>query len=438
MNQWLSSWLLLASGCVPGAVPHESPKACGLELHGDCRTCADSSCCAELTACSAARGCKMLAQCLADCEDAKCRAACSLEYPVGETREASELAACLARSCEEECELPCGALVGIAAPVFADDCQTCLSTSFCEDARACAGDAACQAYITCRRQCDTGDCIAACLSGHAASIDYCLGDCASSSCLRPCGADFDAVVDLSSRLYEDYIDAKCRKQCGALQDWSCDGTVRSPTIRGRERRLTVAFDVFLSHVNGDIRVQMCQPTDRDCETPVSEGTTDADGVVHLVDATDTENGTGNGLIGFLKVSAERLYPTRVYWGFRLSEEDGALSIPIPVFTSSHVKNSLKGGGGILAAVAVDCAGTQAEGIKFSLDMVEAPRLGYSRHNVPDFSATETDESGAAFFLGLTDGPYTVLATVASTDKEVSRVSVFVEDGTITQVGLAPN
>jgi hypothetical protein len=190
---------------------------------------------------------------------------------------------------------------------------------------------------------------------------------------------------------------------------------------------------------------MCDRRFVGCESRIDTKTTDSDGIVHLVDASGSINGVGAGLDGFLKLSSEvssrALVPTRVYWGFPLSESNGALGTPIPIFTQQTIEGLFSEQDdtrGLVGAIAVDCFGVAAKDVTIAL-ATEDPGVTryYLRGILPDKDATETDETGSVFFTNVPIGQHAVTVTPNSTGIVSSQVVIDVLPGTLSQVGLGP-
>jgi hypothetical protein len=202
---------------------------------------------------------------------------------------------------------------------------------------------------------------------------------------------------------------------------------------------------------------MCGPSP-ECPVPISTAPTDTTGAVELVD-NSSGAGVGNvdlGLNGFLELSgpasipdagAVDIYPTRIYWGFPLSEPHGLLGEPLPLLATwelnaevtSATKAAPVAGTGQVAMLAVDCLGTQAPGVAFSISGAGANALKpiYLDGLTPSPSATETYGGGTAFFLNVPPGSYDITAKVVASGRDSSKVSVYVHTGMLTEVALAP-
>jgi hypothetical protein len=430
--------------CVPSAVPHQG--TCGIAFSGTCRECAETNCCSAAAACADSPGCKVRADCLASCEGAPaCRANCASRHSGSEGFLAAELDSCLSVSCEDDCGLTCGGLDWASTPDGAEECQTCLSHKYCEAARECAQDIDCQLYVSCRQDCVTGDCIGSCAIRRLPDAEFCLGKCSVTDCVRPCSSGTDDLVRRYADFFEALGSAECNVSCEWGNDWSCVGSVYWPRVKSSERKFTVGLNPLGESSRSGIDVQMCDRRIADCESHIDQKTTDSEGIVHLLDGSGSVNGVGFGLDGFLKLSSAEsspaLIPTRIYWGFPLSESNGALGTPVPIFTLQTIKSLFPEqdqARGLVGAIAVDCFGIAAKDVTITISTEDAAVTRYYLDGtLPDRNATETDENGSAFFINVPIGQHTVTVTPNSTGVTSSRVAIDVRPGTLTQVGLGP-
>lgn len=441
---WLAIPVLLGScrqtigidDFVASSAPQSEAPACELRRPNGCGACEAANCCAESAACAANASCNGFESCVAACGgSAECYSQCVVDHRVGPVDELVALHVCLATRCEKACGLQCGNFASyVAGPDGAKDCQSCTSasTDLCDNARSCARDVDCERYLLCRRKCVTGDCIGACSNDNPAS----------SGMYTP---------------FAKALQASCAQECQRGANWSCVGHVQWPTAQPARRELSVMFANFGSPnpIIG-ISVSMCGPGAECPPPPISTGSTNDKGAVTLVDTTHGIN-VDQGLNGFLQLSgpagmpdggAIDIYPTRVYWGFPLSEAQGRLGEPVPLLSTAQVSGIVSGithatldnTTGQIGVQAVDCLGTQALGVRVSISGADAGALipTYLAQGFPSPSARQTDDQGIALFLNVPPGNYDIIAKpVALSGRESSKVSVYVHAGTLTEVALAP-
>lgn len=112
-------------------------------LEANCRTCAESGCCAELAACDT-DACVQRLQCEVSCaDDATCIAGCASMHPEGDA--ASAVTSCLASSCDvcAAATTACGSDMSFGSP----DCDSCIDANCCTELDACLLDADCTTCI---------------------------------------------------------------------------------------------------------------------------------------------------------------------------------------------------------------------------------------------------------------------------------------------------
>jgi hypothetical protein len=351
---------------------------------------------------------------------------------------AGDLAACIAASCESECGVACGGLSTIAPPDAAAACSACLQRS--DSSCACATTSVCQEHLLCRQNCSTGDCV---------------GECPSSPF-----TNFFASVSAGP----------CASACAVGSNWACLGHVTWPAqIYQGARTVTLeSINDLEGHHWSDVTVLMCAPGDPGCLDPVDMAKTDSDGAVALQDRTNPSLNGGLGLDGFLAfnttegaigagagaVSSETLnmYPTNLYWGFPVSI-DGVITETISVpsvawWNGNPVTSSLDGlcttpgGCGVIVAGAVDCFGTAAMGMTFTLSPSSPsnpPVVFYLSSISPLTIAGSAPGSNtiAAIFTNVAAGPIEVVAVPPGADRPSGRVLVSVQTHALTQVFVSP-
>ncbi|HEY3818495.1 MAG TPA: hypothetical protein VGL81_15080 [Polyangiaceae bacterium] len=339
---------------------------------------------------------------------------------------AGGLDACIFSQCENVCGLSCGSLAEIASPGAGPACQACLQTNYCANTQECATNANCQTYLLCRQNCVTGDCVGACAGA---------------------GTSFFGIFWP--------IPAQCNGPCEVGSNWACAGHVQWPMTSFQARNLTVQLrDALTGDEQAGVDVKMCGGSDTTCPAPVSEEVTDSQGYVTLHDTL--WNDQNLGLNGFLDIQGPTLYPTLSYWGFPLTVLDGTIAVPIPTF-SIQDWNLIWSYGvaapgvtldptlGVVFAVALDCFGNPAPGVAFSLSGpgvgTPPPKPLYPSGASPTIAISTTDtvteSSGTGIFINVQPGPVDVIATPAALGGPSSRVSVYVQAGTLTGVGLNP-
>jgi len=145
-------------------------------------------------------------------------------------------------------------------------------------------------------------------------------------------------------------------------------------------------------------------------------------MAHLTDTTASGNGAGNGLNGYLELSPPS-YSTRIYWGFPLSEPNGALGTPIPVFEASGWTSPLLWSNLDTTLGRLPPSSSTVRAIKLpmwpfrSSSLDQASNVPYYNDNgLPTQRAMHTGVMGTGFFINVKPGSVTVSATpVGQTD-----------------------
>lgn len=423
--------------------------SCGIAFSDPCRGCAEAKCCHEASTCATSPACSALEGCLGACRgDPACRSQCTIDNPiVSAAAIPAALDACLASNCEDACGLTCGALSKVAEPSAATECSNCIRQKYCSQAEACARSTECQRGFLCRENCVTGDCAGACsLPANDGGVSLCLGTCGAFRCITSCTSGPESPDSLYADFYGP-VSGQCQSECNAGGNWSCVGHVQWPAAKALTRALTVGLvDILDGHPEGGVTVTMCGVGDPACVTKIDQQVTDTSGLARLVDDTAVVNGQANGLLGYLELSSPNLYPTIIYWGFPLSEPEGVLATPLPVFSTFEwpfVPESYPGviadpARGHIAIVTVDCLGNQAAGVTFSANGIDAAtQLLYVAGETLN-AVGPTDGKGVAFFVNVPLGSIDIAATPVRLGRVSGHISVFVRPGTLTQVSLAPS
>jgi hypothetical protein len=301
-----------------------------------------------------------------------------------------------------------------------------MSPGLCAAAESCAESADCQGYLHCRQACVTGDCVGAC------DLTYDAGGPGGAS-------DFIAFFHP--------LQSQCSAECEYGRRWDCVDHITWPSAGSSSLKLTVLVvdggELLLGNgpqALAGVTVKLCMGAT--CAAPVQ---TNADGRATLTAPTSWLT-LYYGPNGYLDVEGDGLQPALVYWGFPLSEPDGAFSTPIVMFTVDEWNLLLASLAlpadttrGAIAALTLDCFGTVAPDVAVALlspDAGAATPLYQSGASLSGL-ASGTDTSGEAFFFDVEPGPYDVTATPIELGAASSHVSLTVRPGTLTEVALAP-
>ncbi len=402
-----------------------------------CMACAATSCGTESTACANdPTVCTPYENCLGRCNgDPACRSQCTIanELPLGGSQAVSELSACLVSHCETKCGLQCGSFAAnLSEPDAAAECQRCFVNA-CDQSRACASSADCDAYWRCYRACPTPDCKFSCAAEHEAG----------AALFRPLQSEFAGT---------------CAPACAYGNYWACIGKVSWPTAESKQVDFTFpVVDLFYSTPIPGEQLTVCG--DCPCTTaatqPLGMGTTDEAGIA-TVRVNQPPTSTGQGLNGCVQVSSptDATVPYYGYWGYPLSQpindpRQGPASTAtnvaaqsVQVFTpdelqaaAAFVDAGLIPGRGFVGAAVFDCLANATPGAQVTLDPADPlvttvyPGTG---------SGNATHGPGLEFLVNVSPGRYTVRAMPGPLDGGVSSVqTIRVDPDTTTAVGMFP-
>jgi hypothetical protein len=389
--------------------------ACGLPYGTTaCAACAQANCCSESSGCAGDPVCEPYESCLGACSgDPACRSRCAIEHPTGKASDLTSLSVCLASKCETECGLTCGGLAGWPVePDAAAACQDCFETNACDQGRACATSADCDAIHRCMLACPTDDCRQACQTSHGLVIDR---NPSLPTGVGP-GADagpfpaFDAVRR-----------GVCATACATGGYWECVGKVSWPAPAPSTTIHFWASDLFSSVAIGGMQISVCGLADFDCTTPTSMGTTNDAGEVSLV---VPQSASG----GHLAMTAPPYYSNPNYWSFPLSEAQWftweGFSTPAEGAQFSTGLPTPDPARGYVDAWVFDCLGDPAPGVKVSISTADSETIAgtFSQASVSASNAV-TDSRALVGFRNVPLG----LTIVTAEPLAIGRISGQVAD-----------
>jgi hypothetical protein len=307
------------------------------------------------------------------------------------------------------------------------------NTTLCAAQTSCATSSDCQGYLRCNASCVTGDCVGACDEQYAAGMD---------------GGASQFEVFFSS-----LTQSACRAVCDVGTDWACIGRFNWPKAQATSLTLDVTLQdvgaaLFGGPPIGPITIKVCD------QFGCGEGVPADSQLRAKLKAQGFSSGQYTGTNGYLDLSTTpgalppdagtRIHHTLLYWGFPLSEAHGAIAAQIPVLSEDTWQNYLSlprivddPSAGSIAALVVDCFGTAASGVVVGT-IPPAGVAYYVNGALPTPTQSETDVGGKAEFFNVPPGSYVVTATpTVLGGQESARVTVSVQAGTLTEVGLGP-
>jgi hypothetical protein len=390
----------------------------------DCAACMDAKCETEAKACFDDSACNPEFDCFLDCgDDGACRSRCSTFY--SRTEALIDITSCRQKSCSAECASSCGNL-NYDSPT----CETCVRTTCCSAAAACAANAECL------------------------RLDVCHGNClqGSTTCPPECDAQHpDGVGDYAKWL--DCTQNACAQSCVAGDDWSClDSTVVWPKPHSLD---PITFSVTIVDLLTElpfagVSFKACQRNDPSCNTPIKTGVADQNGLVEV-----TVPGGPQGFDGYLDLTGgdssvgdagtpSPIFPSMWYpapaviaggWRGR-AQFPAAAEVPL---LATLVHTTIDPTRGHFAANTGDCNFSAAPGVSISTDVADAAtKTFYFLNGNPDVTAHETDAvSAIAGFVNLPAGFVLITAKSNPANKSLGQQQFTIRAGTFTTSSFAP-
>jgi hypothetical protein len=237
------------------------------------------------------------------------------------------------------------------------------------------------------------------------------------------------------------LNGVCAVACGVGTDWACAGHLSWPIPQSSSVALTFVATDYVSLVGvPGASVSVCSPADVACAAPLASAQTDATGTAVLT-VSNAHTPGGLGLDAYLQITDPSFVPTLFYWGFPLGTSRwtvrGELLTPAEqqsLLASIHV--TLDPNRGQIDAQVVDCAFHPAPGVGVSIDVADSETKVI--YGLPgNATATSTDQTGLVSFLDVPPGSVQLTATARSQGAPVSRISIQVRAGWITDVTMVP-
>ncbi|MGH7298312.1 MAG: hypothetical protein ACRELB_25455 [Polyangiaceae bacterium] len=395
--------------------------ACGISLpSGNCATCVASQCCGQATACAADPPCLALETCLQGCVgDYACRATCIEVDPVGSGVDVPALDTCIARSCNDACGLLCGVPGSYTTPDVAQDCQECIEFNACPETQACTTDLACETAAQCAYACTTPDCRAAC-----------SGDAGASAVVS-------TFLDAALAVGPD-----CYLRCKWGQNWTCIGKAGPPRARspGVAQDVTLTIEDNGPGVSG-ASAQACGADDPTCASPLSTGTSDAQGMATL---SGLPPAGLYGFQGFFRLASPGMVGSTFWLSFPLSEPHAQLTVPL--LQSAELDRYVTDVGlaadatrGTIWIFAQDCMQLPAPAVTVEVVGLDDPatRIVYFDGQQPSKTATSTSAPVTVMIFGIAPGQWTLRVRPVSTGQVSGQATLYVAAGELSVVSVMP-
>ena len=221
--------------------------------------------------------------------------------------------------------------------------------------------------------------------------------------------------------------------------WSCLGDVAHPPSAARTVSLTVrVIDVLTMQPPTDLQVVACSKLDVDCSHPL-EAASFLDQTGRLVAQLQA------GFDGYLELRSSTTLPALFFVTLPLWQDTVIQStLPLVSAESFHGIAAALGATldlerfGDVYALASDCAGAPAAGVRFEVDRQNERTKGYYMVNsVPVGSARATDAAGSGGFLNLSSGFTSITGFVSSTGARVGESGFIVRTGAVSYPLILP-
>jgi hypothetical protein len=222
--------------------------------------------------------------------------------------------------------------------------------------------------------------------------------------------------------------------------WACLGNVAWPS--GTSAKVVLALpvvDVITSAFPRDLQVRACSKLNVDCTPPLS-ATVDVSSTPGLLKVA-----LDSGFDGYLELTSPTITPA-LFFVVKPVWEDTTLTSPLPVVSRQGFQGIAQAIGttldltsmGHVYALASDCTGTSAAGVRFEVDKKSAQTAGYYMINMtPVSSSPATDSSGAGGFLNLPTGFSKLTGYVSATGARIGEVGFVIRAGAVSYPRLIP-
>lgn len=309
-------------------------------------------------------------------------------------------------------------------PLVDQECVTCAEQNCADVDTACRADPECLAYTQCVGAAPNPAGQAACRVAHSAWI-------------REPATVRDR--DLTGPYGQCVFRYKCKVQCAANSDLSCVQHFSWPTSPGKvPLHLFVVDAQTQTEVEPDVLVRVCEANDRNCEVPVSQGTTDKNGLVEL-ELTTTYVGA---FTGYLEVTGNKRYPTLLKFSWNIGQETTYL---VGIVNQTQFKLALSDPNlkvddkrGMLQLRMLGCGGLGTQGVTFAASTQDAASMTwYIDGIVPKFGALATNDVGSGGIINVPEGLSDVTAFRATDMAPVAKATVPVRANWMSVVVFEP-
>jgi hypothetical protein len=263
------------------------------------------------------------------------------------------------------------------------------------------------------------------VGGCSLLVDANRAQCESDSDCSALGAGFSGSVCIQSF-------------CQATPRWQCLDSPRAAAPTSGEFNVSfLVRDTVTQKPKVGFSVRLCRKLDVACSDSVSAtALTDDQGMVALKAPAAFEGYArfegGDAIPGmyFFNPPVARDLPT-----ITVSLSNSATTAGLAALTGATQEPTR----GLVLASAMDCTGVAAAGIKLASNAEDSSsRAFYAADGLPNGDATQTDDAGYGGIVNVSPGSITLTGTLASTGREIDRVTVLVQAGMMTITTLVPH
>jgi hypothetical protein len=235
-----------------------------------------------------------------------------------------------------------------------------------------------------------------------------------------------------------YADAVCvQSVCQPNPAWSCLGDVTWPQPPPRKASIVFRLrDLVTDAPVAGVTGRVCNKLDFDCARPLAGGLV-SDGSGTIVFELDA------GFDGFVEFGPLGRMPSVYFFYPPVTGDREFPSLPLMAerelsFFASQGGRPISPDRGHLMLGSYDCLYRPADGVTLSSDDADqATAPFYLVKKVPSFTVEATDSSGRGGMINLRPGSVSVTGSLASDQRRIATVGVFVRPGTITYTTLLP-
>jgi hypothetical protein len=224
-----------------------------------------------------------------------------------------------------------------------------------------------------------------------------------------------------------------------IMAWGCLGNVSRPASGARAVTLTInVIDVLTRTIPDDLQVKFCPKLDVDCSHPL-------DGQFYIDISGLLVTQVQAGFDGYIELTSSTTVPALFFVTLPIWQ-DTLIQNVLPVVSAEGFQGIAEALGttldlteqGHVYALASDCSGAPAPGVRFEIDhQTSTTKRYYMVNNVPVGSAIATDAAGSGGFLNLGSGFASVSGFVSSTGARIGESAFIVRAGAVSYPLILP-